>query len=82
MKSSLSAMGSVRGCGARVMHEMVMMIGFLSGTPPLRNGVVNWRRGLLELRPVAIGSDISRVLTVMRVRLVFVRTEIFIVEAF
>lgn len=53
MKSSLSAMRSVGGGGSRVVHQVVMVVGLLRGTPPVRYTVRHRRRWLLELCPVA-----------------------------
>ena len=52
MKSSLSAVRSVGGGGARVVHEVVVVVGLLRGAPPLGHAVWHGGRWLLELRPV------------------------------
>lgn len=52
MKSSLSAVRSVRGGRARVVHQVVVVVGLLRGTPPVGHPVRDRRRRLLELRPV------------------------------
>lgn len=71
MKSSLSAMRSVGGGGARVVHQVVVVVGLLRGTPPVGHAVRHRRRRLLELRPVttktqfivhgAVPTDVSEV---------------------
>lgn len=95
MKSSLSAVWSVGGGGARVVHQMVVVVGLLRGAPPVWHAVRHCRRGLLELRPVpaeaelivhhSITTDISemrRLVVVGRRRGPLVRLLVVRVEVF
>lgn len=79
MKSSLSAVRSVRGGGARVMHQVVMVVGLLRGTPPFGHSVGHGGCGLLELRPVTseayfiVHDTVAAYVGEVRWRLVMVR---------
>lgn len=39
MKSSLSAMRSIGGGGAGMVHQVMVVVGLLRGTPPVRHAM-------------------------------------------
>lgn len=72
MKSSLSAVRSVGGRGAGVVHEVVVVVvGLLRGAPPVGHAVRHGRRALGVLRPVAGEAElVVHVLLVLVMRVV------------